>query len=386
MPSLGADMDAGTLVEWMVAPGDEVKRGDIVAVVETQKGAIEIEIFVEGRIEQLVAEIGDELPVGQPMANIRTDQQAAPAPPPTPSPRSPPKPSLTQQVVSTPTPPVSGGADDRIRASPAARRLAEAKDIDLASIHDGTGPEGAIVSADVERAGDSAASRPERQASDSSPMRAAIAAAMSRSKREIPHYYLSHEIDLHAASEWLAKLNAERAPAERLLMGLLLLRASALAAKQATDMNGVWIDGVFQPSEDVHAGLAVSLRGGGLVAPALHNADQLKLDELAEQARELVLRARTGRLRSSEISDPTITVTSLGDRGVDRIVGVIFPPQVAIVGFGTPRVKPAIIDGDLVARLTVTATLAADHRVSDGRSGARFLSKIEQLLRAPEAL
>lgn len=383
MPSLGADMDAGTLVEWMVAPGDEVKRGDIVAVVETQKGAIEIEIFVEGRIEQLVAEIGDELPVGQPMANICTDQQAAPAAPTEPSP---PKPSLTRQGVSAPTLPVSGDADDRIRASPAARRLAEADNIDLASIRVGSGPEGAIIRADIERAGAAASSTSKRETSEFSPMRAAIAAAMSRSKREIPHYYLSHEIDLHAASEWLAKLNAERAPAERLLMGLLFLRASALAAKQATDMNGVWIDEAFQPSEEVHAGLAVSLRGGGLVAPALHNADLLNLDELAEQARELVQRARTGRLRSSEISDPTITVTSLGDRGVDRIIGVVFPPQVAIVGFGTPRVKPAIIDGEFVARMTVTATLAADHRVSDGRSGARFLGRIEQLLQEPEAL
>jgi pyruvate dehydrogenase E2 component (dihydrolipoamide acetyltransferase) len=209
---------------------------------------------------------------------------------------------------------------------------------------------------------------------------------MARSKREIPHYYLSHTIELGAAQNWLATENVRRAPAERLLMGALFVKAAARAARAFPEFNGFCVDGRFTPSEAIHAGVAIAIRGGGLVAPAIHDTADLDLATLMARMRDLVERVRAGRFRSSEISDPTITITSLGDRGVDAVWGVIYPPQVAIVGFGRIVTRPWIVDAVVSARPTVTITLAADHRVSDGHRGALFLDEIGQLLTQPGEL
>jgi pyruvate dehydrogenase E2 component (dihydrolipoamide acetyltransferase) len=209
---------------------------------------------------------------------------------------------------------------------------------------------------------------------------------MSRSKREIPHYYLSHQVDLTNAEAFVAKTNANRAPEDRLLMGALFLKAIALAVRKVPEMNGHYENSEFNPSEPIHAGLAISMRGGGLVAPALLDTATLKLDELMRNMRDLVTRVRAGRFRSRELSDATITLTSLGDRGVDQLHGVIYPPQVAIVGIGTPSLRPWVHEGQDVPRLIADITLAADHRVSDGRRGALFLKTIAENLTTPEAL
>jgi pyruvate dehydrogenase E2 component (dihydrolipoamide acetyltransferase) len=210
---------------------------------------------------------------------------------------------------------------------------------------------------------------------------------MARSKREIPHYYVATTIDLAAALTWLRAANGARPPNERLLPAALLLKASALAAKAVPDLNGFWDDEHgFRPSDEVHLGVAVSLRGGGLVAPAIHDADRLPLDDLMRALRDLVGRARAGTLRSSEMADPTITVTNLGDQGADEVTGVIYPPQVALVGFGRIAERPWARDGMLGVRPTVRATLAADHRASDGLVGARFLTTLDRLLQTPEEL
>ena len=217
-------------------------------------------------------------------------------------------------------------------------------------------------------------------------MRLAIGALMARSKREIPHYYLQTEIDMSRALAWLEEENLRRSVSERLLAAALILSAVAGAAAATPAMNGFWIDGAFHPADGVHLGVAISLRGGGLIAPALHDADRKSLDELMAGLRDLVMRARTGRLRSSEMSDPTITVTNLGERGVDLVHGVIYPPQVALVGFGAIRQRPWAADGMIGARPVATATLAADHRVSDGLAGSRFLTLIDHRLQGPEEL
>jgi pyruvate dehydrogenase E2 component (dihydrolipoamide acetyltransferase) len=217
-------------------------------------------------------------------------------------------------------------------------------------------------------------------------MRQAIAAAMSRSKREIPHFYLATTIDLAPAMAWLAKTNAERPPAERLLAGTLLLKATALALRGFPALNGTWVDGRLVPSAAIHLGVAIALRGGGLVAPAVHDAETLSLDALMRAVRDVVERARAGRLRSSELSDPTVTVTSLGDQGVETVFGVIYPPQVALVGFGRVVERPWVAGGALAVRPVVTATLSADHRVTDGHAAARFLLALDRLLQEPERL
>ena len=173
---------------------------------------------------------------------------------------------------------------------------------------------------------------------------------------------------------------------ERLLYGALLLKAVARALREVPELNGTWTDAGPAPASDVHLGVAIALRGGGLVAPALHHADRLDVDELMRRLRDLVARARVGSLRSSELSQPTITVTSLGEQGVDSVFGVIYPPQVAIVGFGKVVERPWSVDGTVVSRPVVSATLAADHRVSDGHRGARFLAAVDRLLQAPERL
>ncbi len=217
-------------------------------------------------------------------------------------------------------------------------------------------------------------------------LRRAVGALMARSKREVPHYYLSTTIDLGAAMDWMQRANADRPIATRLVTAALLLAASAKAAKEVPDVNGFFVDGAFQPSPAVHLGVAVALRGGGLVAPAIHDADALALDELMERLRDLVARARAGRLQRAEMADPTITVTNLGDLGVETVFGVIYPPQVALVGFGRVVEQPRAVNGMIGVRPTVTATLSADHRASDGLRGGRFLALVDELLQKPEEL
>jgi pyruvate dehydrogenase E2 component (dihydrolipoamide acetyltransferase) len=403
MPLLGADMEAGTLLEWRVAPGDTVRRGQIVALIDTDKAEIEVEIFEDGVVEELLVAPGRKVPVGTPLARLRGLGAAAVAPvaavTPAPAVATAPPAAPTRPPASAPaptSPPGAAGPSTRLRVTPLARRVAESLHVDLDAVH-GTGDGGAITREDVERAAAEApvdaapgaaapaAPEPSRAAERAASMRRTIAAAMARSKREIPHYYLATTIDLAAALRWLETENARRGVAERILPAALLLRATAQALREAPDLNGFFRDGRFEPSASIHVGVAISLRGGGLVAPALHDADRLSLDALMARLRDLVQRARAGVLRGSEVADPTITVTNLGDQGVELVFPVITPPQVAIVGFGKIVERPWAEEGLLGVRPTVCATLAADHRVSDGHRGARFLAALERRLAAPEA-
>jgi pyruvate dehydrogenase E2 component (dihydrolipoamide acetyltransferase) len=420
MPSLGSDMDAGTLVEWLVKPGDWVKRGDVIAVVDTQKGAIEVETYQAGQIEKFLVDLDTKVPVGTPLAMIRAEGEASPtatwstpgvpvtgkpaitlpgaptlAPSPLVAPAATPAPSVAAvspapvHVPTRPPPsPLPGALLGSCRASPAARRLAQEHGVDLDAVA-GSGPQGAIVYADVVRCIGEAVAPPERKRAaslDLNAMRVAIAAAMARSKREIPHYYLSHQIDITACEKWLMQRNAALPPDGRILLAALALKATALAARRFPAFNGFYRDGKFEPVQAVHVGVAIAIRGGGLAAPALHDPDRLDLDELMSRMRDLVRRTRTGRIRSSEMSDPTITVSSLGERGVEVLYGIIYPPQVAIIGFGKAVARPWVVNGAIEPRSVMTVTLAADHRVTDGHAGALFLAEIDKLLQEPEKL
>jgi pyruvate dehydrogenase E2 component (dihydrolipoamide acetyltransferase) len=378
MPILGADMEAGTLVAWRKQPGDRVRRGEVVAEVETEKGLIDVEIFASGVIERILVQPGQKVPVGTVLALIHEEGAPAEVPP------AAPRPPVTQP---------SGTAGGRLRISPAARTLAAELGVDPAALR-GTGPDGAITREDVERA---AVARPpaprgapaapaaagvDRQAQ----LRQTIGAAMARAKREIPHYYLGTTIDVGRATDWLATENAKRPVPDRLLPGVLLLKAVALALREVPELNARWIDARAESSPAVHVGVAISLRSGGLVAPALHDTDRQSLDELMRGLRDLVARARAGTLRSSELSDPTITVTSLGEQGVESVFGIIYPPQVALVGFGKIVERPWVVEGQVRPRPVVTATLSADHRVTDGHRGALFLAAVDRLLQEPARL
>ena len=387
MPALGADMETAKVVQWNVRPGDRVKRGDVVAVVETHKGAIDVECFLDGVIDHL-APLGELLPVGAVIAQVVGEDETSP--------------STSDLIPSTPrvaltkptTAPIVATqvrtTDSTVRAkvSPAARQMAQRLGLSCEGLI-GTGGDGAVVLADIERAA-STATAPAKPTStgkfDPSQMRLAIATAMGRSKREIPHYYLSSTLDFTVAQDWLSVWNEPREPADRLLPAVLLLKATALALKKVTALNGFYTDNAFHPAPAVHVGWAVALRGGGLIAPALHDVDQKPLPQLMAEMRDLVQRARAGGLRSSEISDPTVTVTNLGERGAESGFGVIYPPQVALIGFGRISQRPWAVDGVVQPRLLVNASLAADHRVSDGHQGGLLLSAIDQALQSPDTL
>jgi len=320
MPSLGADMDAGTLVEWRIAPGDRVERGQIVAVVETQKAAVEMESFAEGVVDRLLVEPGEKVPVGTVLATLRDPGETAASPP------------------------VSAAAAPPATATPAP---VEAPQVSV---------------------------------------RAAIAAAMSRAWREIPHYYLAHSVDLGAVQDWLERYNAARPPGERMLAAALLVRAVARGVREVPELNGHFVDGAFRPAARVNVGMAIALRGGGVVAPALADADRRGPADLMDGLRDLVARARAGTLRSSELGEATITITSLGERGCEEVHGIINPPQVAMVGAGSVLERPWAVGDRVVVRPVVRLTLAADHRVSDGHRGALFLAAVDRLLQHPEDL
>lgn len=422
MPSLGADMDSGTITSWMIKPGDEVARGDVVAVVETDKADIDIEIWNDGVVVDIVVPVGETVSVGTTLANIEVDaepsattpQPAATEPPPEPQPAGstpqppPPEPPTTRsESPASPPEPKTGwtagstaGADDRVAASPLARRLADERGVDLAAVA-GTGPGGARLARDLPPAGRSepggtgTVDRPEQRAENgpgqraddgAARMRKAIGELMARSKQEVPHYYLETTVDLEVALEWLQGYNATRPVDQRVLPAALILKATALALADHPEFNGHWIDGGFRPAPTVNLGVAISLRGGGVVAPAVHRAEELTVDELMAGLKDLVARTRSGRLRASEMTDSTVTVTSLGDRGVDVVHGVIYPPQVALLGIGRTAQRPAVVDGAVAVRRQVVITLAADHRASDGQRGARLLNTMSQLLQKPEEL
>lgn len=438
MPSLGADMQFGTVVAWCVKAGDRVKPGDVVAEIETEKGVFDTEVSVSGVIQELLVPVKTKAPVGTVLALISTDGGTPGQGTPTtvllpPAAMTPPLVAPPARVAAPTIPPEAGAR----RSSPAARRLAHEHGIDLATL-EGTGPDSAVVVADVQRAIEAgagvAAEHPARvsplarhiaeaegldlstvtgtgpggivtksdverlrkpalsAASESTAeqraaaMRQAVAAAVTRSKREIPHYYLGTDIDLAKALAWLGAENARRSVTERLLPAVLLLKSVAVALQKFPSLNGFWRDGAFQPSASVHVGIAISLRGGGLIAPAIHDADRLTITEWMRALNDLVRRARSGGLRSSEMTDATVTVSNLGDEGVETLYGVIYPPQVALIGFGRITERPWAVNGLLGVHPVVTTTLAADHRATDGHYGARFLAEVDRLLHQPEAL
>jgi pyruvate dehydrogenase E2 component (dihydrolipoamide acetyltransferase) len=197
---------------------------------------------------------------------------------------------------------------------------------------------------------------------------------------------VSHSFDLSATLGWLEQFNAARPPADRLMLAAILLKATALALGDFPEFNGFFAAEKYVPGSAIHVGVAISIRGGGLAAPAIHDCDQLSLADLMTKMRDLVGRVRRGGFRSSEISDPTITVSSLGERGVDALFPIIYPPQVAIIGFGSVTPRPWVVDDRIEVRRIMTASLAADHRVSDGHRGALLLNKIAALTMNPEKL
>jgi pyruvate dehydrogenase E2 component (dihydrolipoamide acetyltransferase) len=414
MPSLGADMESAVLMEWKVKEGDRVEKGQVIAEVETSKGVIEIEVFETGTVEKLLVEPETECAVGSPMAMIRAEGEAAPeteVPAETEAPEPEEKPAIPEvkpaeevkepestapaaekapaEAVPAPKPaerkvPAEG---ERVKASPAARKRAEELGVDLSGLTPGAG--GAIHLEQVEAAAGGAPEAPkvaERKAPEPSAMRQAIAAAMSRANAEIPHYYLSTPINMTPALAWLEKLNAGRSIEKRVLPAALMIRAVVKALQEVPELNGFWEEGEQRVSEAIHPGIAIALRKGGLITPALLDAQAMDLEATMAALSDLITRTRAGRLRGAEMTQQTVTITNLGDLGVERVYGVIYPPQVALVGLGRISDAPWAEGDALSGRKVMHATLAGDHRATDGRTGALFLDHLNRLLENPEAL
>lgn len=378
MPSLGADMEAGTLTEWLVKPGDTVKRGDIIAVVDTQKGLIDIEVFDEGTISELLVKENEKVPVGTIMALIKPGMET-PAikeeikPPVKPEQQDKAKIAGTAEIIHT------------IKASPLAKRIAAEKGIDLNNVK-GTGEDGVITKDDVEKAiVEKMAPVEDKKTITRENIRMAVAAAMSKSNREIPHYYLETRVDMSRALSWLSEANKQRPVKQRLLPVVLLIKAVANALTEVPGLNGYWDIGL-QQKQDINIGFVVSLRSGGVMIPAIHHADKKTADELMSSLNDIIPRARALKLRSSELSETTITITSLGEGNVETVFGVIYPPQVAIVGFGSITEQPWAEMGMLDVRPVINISLSADHRATDGATGSRFLMLVKNHLQKPESL
>ena len=375
MPSLGADMEDGTLIEWKKKPGDVVKRGDIIAEVETQKGLIEIEVFDEGSIAELLIQEGTKVPVGTKMALIQPSTIEAEKP----IELHPIMEKISEPIIEEKTDTIS------IKASPLAKKMAQENHIDLSKII-GTGPDGAITKEDIDASiKQSETAETEKISTPTEAIRMAVAAAMSKSNREIPHYYLEKKIDMTKALAWLQEANKQRTVANRLLPVVLFIKAMAKSLKEVPDLNAVWENGLLQKTE-INIGFVVSLRNGGIIVPAIPQSDTKNADEIMTALNDLIPRARALKLRSSELSSSTITLTNLGDAGADTVFGIIYPPQVAIVGLGTITEQPFAENGMLGIRSLANVTLAGDHRATDGLTGSRFLSSLDKYLQNPEAL
>lgn len=429
MPSLGADMTEGRVIEWLVAPGDHLDRGDLIAVVHTDKADIEIEVFEAGIVRSFLVPVDEVVPVGTPIMLLESAPHAGVEPAPEPSSASS---SSAPQPVAVPgraattdeTPPARVEEHRRRVVSPLVRHLAELEHVDLERIEP-SGPGGRVLRADVERAararvritprarrlaatgalsgeqlsalaaggtvvtGDDVltaiAERPaprpvttDRPGAD--PMRQRIAALMSRSWDEIPHYHVERRLDLAIVLDRLARYNEGRPVAERVLPAAALIAAVARAARRVPACNGWWRDGRFEPADRVDVGVVLSLRSGGILAPTISRAHELDLAAIMARLRDLVTRARQARLRASDVAEASITVTNLGDQGADAVFGVIHPPQVALVGFGAIRDDVWAVDGTVVIRPTTRATLSGDHRATDGLAGSQFLAELQRAL------
>ena len=388
-PVLGADVTRATLVEWVKRPGDRVKAGDTVAIVDTRKGAVEIDATADGVLEDTMFGIGAQLQVGVCLATIRLA-----APESSLSPVAPPPP-----IVLPPPPAPASNPGRLVAVSPRAQKLAADLNVDLTRI-EGTGPNGSITSEDILRADrglkpstplptstPTPASPPSPGPQRAEPRRAPVqTTAPQPVKGDVPQYYLSTPVDLSAALTWARLENERRPDRDQIMPAAMLVKATALALREVPELNGFWTEDGPQKSDAIHIGCAISSASGRLVAPALMNVDQMDLGTLMRSLVDLVGRVRQGRVRSSELAAATITAMDFGEQGVEAAYAGVNAPQVAIIGFGKITERAWASAGRVEARPVMTITLSADSRASDCRHGGTFLNTVEQLLQTPQRL
>jgi pyruvate dehydrogenase E2 component (dihydrolipoamide acetyltransferase) len=401
MPQMGADMTEGTVVRWLKKEGDPVERGEIIAEIETDKANVEIEAFESGVFRKLLAQEGDTVAVGEPIAVIASPdedisqyetaaagaKQAAPA-------KSAPQAAPASPAEANVAAPPAGAArtDGRVRASPVARKLAQELGIDLAQVR-GSGPDGRIVRHDVEAARERAGAPARPTAAAAAPttviemsrMRQTIARRMSQSKREAPHYYVTAEIDMTEAERERHQINDALHRGLHVSINDLVVKASAMALAQHPIFNTWFVDGQVQQHAAINVCVAIAL-DDGLIAPAILDCGAKSLREISQASKSLIERAKSGALKPEEYSGGTFTISNLGPYDVETLIAIIQPPQAAILGVGSVREMPVVRGGQIVVAQMMKAALSADHRVTDGAQGAQFLHEIRKLLENPAAL
>jgi len=401
MPQMGYDMQQGTVVRWHKQEGDPVARGDVLADIETDKATVEFEAFVSGILRKIVAQEGIAIPVGDLIAVITGPDEALPEGllPGTGSGNTDDAPagngatSVAAQPVSTvASAPPAAAPGGEVRASPIARRLAREQGIDLAVVT-GTGPGGRIVEQDVlnhlEAASQSssntagASAEPERV--DLSRMRQTIAKVTSDSKRDIPHFYVSSEVDMTKATEMRGDLNEVLSTDSRVSVNDLVVKACAMALQKFPKFNAFYQGGHLQMNPDINIGIAIALESG-LIVPGINGCQAKSLVEIAAASRDLIARAHSGTLRNEEYSGTTFSVSNLGMFDVDSFTAIIYPPHAAILAVGRVKEQAVARDGQVTVAQIMTATLSVDHRVADGAEAARFIMEIKGLLEKPAAL
>lgn len=414
MPALSPTMEEGTLAKWLVKEGDEVRSGDLIAEIETDKATMEVEAVDEGTVGKLLVAEGTEgVPVNETIAVILEEGEDASAVDSTPAPKpasaSPvatgdaPEPKPEKATVAT-MPAKAKPSGERIFASPLAKRIAKDKGIDLTAIT-GSGPRGRIVKADVEvapktsvrAAGKAPASTSSIDARafyepgsyDEIPlnsMRKTIARRLTQSKQEIPHYYLTIDCVLDQLLKVRKHLNAEGADAGvKLSVNDFVVRAAALALKKVPEANVSFAEDALLQHHHSDVGIAVALEGG-LITPIIRRADEKGLAEISAEAKELAARARDKKLSPAEFEGGSFSVSNLGMFGIKNFTAVINPPQAAIMAVGAGEPRPIIVDGEVKAATVMTVTLSCDHRAIDGALGAQLLAAFKSYIEYPPSM
>jgi pyruvate dehydrogenase E2 component (dihydrolipoamide acetyltransferase) len=408
MPRLSDSMEEGTVLKWMKGVGDEVAVGDELVEIETDKANMAYESDVAGTLTEVLAQEGDTLPIGAPIAivgdGVAKDDKGSTAPAAGPvaagDPPSPPVAKASSATVPPTAPPEARA--DRVKASPLARRVAEENGVDLSSVT-GSGPGGRIVKADVEGA-ETAAPAP-AQAAPAAPaaqgtetakgtttyqeltrLQQVVSRRMAESKATAPHFYLQSEIDMSAAVAARTRLKALTPEGEVVpSFNDMVVKACALALRQHPLANGSYKDGRFELYSRVNVGVAVAAQDA-LVVPTVFDADRKGLREIASDARKLAGKVRDGSITPPELSGGTFTVSNLGMYGVSNFSAVINAPQAAILAVGAIAEKPVVRDGEITTAHLLGVTLACDHRILYGAPAAEFLATIRGLLEEPLSL
>ncbi|GBD09061.1 Dihydrolipoyllysine-residue acetyltransferase component of pyruvate dehydrogenase complex [Candidatus Thermoflexus japonica] len=410
MPKMGFDMVEGKLLRWLKKVGDPVRAGEPLAEIETEKVNIEFEAPASGVLKAVLIEEGTTVPVGTPIAIIGAPDEPvevpgaaparapAPAAAPAPAPAAPPPPPAPAPAAppAAPTPtPAPGG---RVKASPLARRLAREAGIDLREIP-GTGPGGRVVKRDIDRylqaraptptpaapapaAAPAPPSAPPPTAIPVSPLRQAIARRMTASKQTVPHFYVTVEVDMDEAMAWRARINEALGERGRVSVNDMVVKAAALALREFPALRASYQEGGIVRHEAIHIGIAVALEEG-LITVVLRDADKKPLAQIARESKELVERARSGKVRPEDIEGSVFTVSNLGMYEVEHFIAIINPPEAAIMAVGSVREVPVVKNGQLTVGQRMKVTVSADHRVTDGAEVARFLQAFRRYLENP---